>query len=149
MCLKRYSNQITIINVLFLNYQNYLSAKLKNLIMKNSKMLISAIVVIFLQIPFLTNAQSGKVDFKAEQATQTKTYSPSINTIGVVKTNSYLKINLVRDCVIGAPLTFEKKKQYEFGKIYKNNSTKKVVAREFKPFVKMNKYKLEESNTYF
>ncbi len=106
--------------------------------MKNSNVLISAIVVIFLQISFSANAQTGKVDFKAEQPTTSKTdYTPFGGEVGVVKTKTLVKFNFLK----GERLPdFKIKKKYESGTNGKSKSTTKVKTTEFKPFIKTNKY---------
>ena len=107
--------------------------------MKNSNVFTSTIIVIFIAISFSTNAQSGKVDFKAEQIRTTTTYSPKAGVVGIVKTKTYLKFDIRK----GEILRFSNKKKYEFGNIEKNNSSNKTVTTEFKPFLKTNKYQLK------
>lgn len=112
--------------------------------MKNPNVLTSIIIVIILQISFSANAQSGKVDFKAEQqVTSIRNYPSSGAELGIVKAKKYLKFTYLKGKLNGCNI----KKRYEFGTIGKSNSTTKVKTTEFKSFVKKNKYQFSGSKT--
>ncbi|MFK8008602.1 MAG: hypothetical protein AB8H03_19745 [Saprospiraceae bacterium] len=111
--------------------------------MKNSNILTRVIVVIFLQIPFFANAQSGTVAFKVEQPTKSiNNYSSDRVEVGIVKTKTYIKLKYRKGELLG----YQKKKQYEFGPIDKPKSITKVKTTEFKSFIKKNKYQLSGNN---
>ena len=106
--------------------------------MKNSKLVASLIAVIFLVLSFSTNAQSGKVDFRAEQLKSTSNNSPFISTVGIMKTKTYLKFDIRR----GETLRFKIKKKYVFGTIEKMKSTQNKSKSEFSPKLKTNDLQL-------
>lgn len=111
--------------------------------MKNSRILIYSAIMIILQISFSANAQSGKVDFKAEQSTKSfDNYSSNGAAVGIVKTKTYIKLKYRRSELLG----YQKKKSYEFGTVDKSKSYSSVKTSEFKPFVKTNKYQLNPTN---
>ncbi|MFK7775295.1 MAG: hypothetical protein AB8F94_24360 [Saprospiraceae bacterium] len=112
--------------------------------MKNSNVLISTIVVIFMQISFSVNGQSGKVDFKAEQPVSLSiNYSPFGGEVGIVKTKTLVKFNILKGERIP---DFKIKKKYEFVTIEKSKLATKMKTTEFKSFIKTNKYQFSETN---